>query len=154
MNSEQEGKRPVGRPRVETRLPEGWKDIIIQAGKEGKHITDFLITLGIAWDTHYSMMERNKEYSSAVNEYNKYCEHYWFEMARQSMEETEGAGFNSRLWSLILRNKFPKHWSEASKIDVTTGGEKIENNKPITIEIIKTRNDGANNEDTQTGETV
>lgn len=154
MKSENEGKRPVGRPRVETRLPEGWKEIIIQAGKEGKHITDFLITLGISIQTHYSMLERNNEYKHAVKEYEKYCEHYWFEKARQSMEETEGAGFNTRLFSLIMRNKFPKHWSEASKIDVTTGGEKIENNKPITIEIIKTRNDGANNEDTQTGETV
>jgi hypothetical protein len=138
MQSEQNDKRPVGRPKAETRLPDGWRDIIIDSGKRGKHITDFLITLGIAWDTHYSMMERNKEYSSAVNEYNKFCEQYWFDMAQEHMEENGGAAFNSRLWSLILRNKFPKHWSEASKIDVTTGGEKIESNKPITIEIIKT----------------
>jgi hypothetical protein len=146
MMSEQEGKKPVGRPRVETRLPDGWKDIIIESGKDGKHITDFLITLGIAWDTHYSMMERNKEYSSAVKEYEKYCEQYWYNMAQEHMEENGGAAFNSRLWSLILRNKFPKHWSESSKVDVTTGGDKIDS-KPITIEIVKTNNDKKTNED-------
>jgi hypothetical protein len=52
------------------------------------------------------------------------------------MEESEGAGFNSKLWSLIMRNKFSSRWSEASKVDVTTNGEKIENNS-IQIEIIR-----------------
>lgn len=148
MKSENEGKRPVGRPRTETKLPEGWKDIIMESGKNGKHITDFLITLGISWEAHYNMMERHREYNLAVNEYNKYCEQYWYDMAQEHMEENGGAAFNSRLWSLILRNKFPKHWSEASKIDVTTGGDKIESNKPITIEIIRTKNDDNNNEGT------
>ena len=137
MKQDNEGKRGPGRPRVESRLPEGWKEIIEDAGLSGKHITDFLITLGISWDAHWALMERNKEYYRAVKDYEKLCENWWYEKARESMDETEGAGFNTRLFSLIMRNKFPKHWSEASKIDVTTGGEKIENNKPITIEIIK-----------------
>jgi hypothetical protein len=38
MELESEGKRGRGRPRVETRLPEGWKEIIIEAGKEAHHI--------------------------------------------------------------------------------------------------------------------
>jgi hypothetical protein len=142
---ESENKRGRGRPKVETRLPEGWRDIIIDAGREGKHITDFLITLGISIQAHYSLMDRNYEYKQSVQEYEKWCEQYWYEMARTAMVETEGAGFNSRLWSLIMRNKFSKHWSEATKVDVTTQGEKIEQNKPITIEIVRSKNNDTEN---------
>lgn len=149
MKSENEGKKGPGRPRIESKLPEGWKEIIIESGRQGKHVTDFLITLGISWQAHYSLMERNKEYYQAVNEYNKYCEQYWYNMAQEHMEENGGAAFNSRLWSLILRNKFPKHWSESSRVDVTTDGQKIESSKPITIEIV--RNIQKPNED---GETI
>ena len=132
-----EEKKPVGRPRVETKLPDGWRDIIIQSGKEGKHITDFIIILGISWDAHWAMMDRNKDYNRAVKDYEKYCEQYWFEQMRVQMEETGGAGYNSRLWSLIMRNKFGDRWSEASKVDLTSKGEQIETKAPIQIEIIK-----------------
>jgi hypothetical protein len=52
------------------------------------------------------------------------------------MEETGGAGYNNRLFSLIMRNKFGDRWSEASKVDVTTQGNSIQTN-PIQIEIIR-----------------
>lgn len=52
------------------------------------------------------------------------------------MEESEGAGFNSKLWSLIMRNKFGSRWSDSSRVDVTTNGDKISQNN-IQIEIIK-----------------
>lgn len=140
QENNEDAKRGRGRPRVETKLPEGWKEIIIESGKQGKHITDFLIVLGISWSAHYSMMERNREYKQAVQEYEKYCEEFWYEMARFSMIESGGASFNSRLWSLIVRNKFPNHWSESSKVDVVSNGETIET-KPITIEIVKSKLD-------------
>ena len=133
---EEERKGP-GRPRTESKLPDGWFDIIIQSGKDGKHITDFLIILGISWDAHWAMMKRNTEYSRAVKEYEKYCENYWFNQAHQHMEETGGAGYNSRLFSLIMRNKFGDRWSESSKVDMTSAGKEL-NNSSIQIEIIKT----------------
>jgi len=136
MNEEQKPKGP-GRPRTESKLPDGWYDIIIQSGKDGKHITDFLIILGISWDAHWAMMKRNTEYSRAVKEYEKYCENYWFNQAHQHMEETGGAGYNSRLFSLIMRNKFGDRWSESSKVDMTSAGKEL-NNSSIQIEIIKT----------------
>lgn len=132
-----ENKRGRGRPRTETRLPEEWKEIIIDAGRNGRHTTDFLITLGISWDAHYAMLLRNKDYYQTVQEYQKYCEQYWFQMAQQSMATNGGAQFNSKLWSLIVRNKFPKHWSESTRVDVTTQGDKIGDDKNITIEIVK-----------------
>jgi hypothetical protein len=56
---------------------------------------------------------------------------------RLSMEETGGTGYNSRLWSLIMRNKFGDRWSESSKVDMTSAGKELQSN-PIQIEIIKT----------------
>lgn len=133
----EENKKLRGRPKADYKLPEDWKHIIVDSGRQGRHITDFLIILGITWDKHYTMMERNKEYSLAVQEYQKYCEQYWYNMAYNSMSSNGGAQFNSKLWSLIVRNKFPKHWSESTRVDVTTQGDKITEDKNITIEIVK-----------------
>lgn len=144
---EESKKNPVGRPPLEKTMPEPWYEIIIEAGKQGKHITEFLITLGISWDGHHSLMKRNKKYNEAVQHYLKLCENYWFDMAHASMERDGGQGFNSRLWSLIMRNKFSNHWSEATKVDMTTDGKQI-GNTPVQIEIIRktidTNEDGNN----------
>ena len=138
QNIQEEGKRGRGRPRLEETMNPEWYNIIIDAGIKGKHITQFLIELGISWEGHHRLMKTNKKYSEAVQEYEKVCEQYWYNMAQEAMVTNGGNGFNSRLWSLIVRNKFSSRWSEASKIDVTTQGEKIESSKtPIQIEIIK-----------------
>jgi len=136
MSNTEDNTGQRGRPRLERTMPEGWYEIITDAGKQGKHITDFLITLGISWDGHHALLKRNTRYSEAVNEYLKLCEQYWYNMALSSMDKDGGQGFNSRLWSLVMRNKFSKHWSEATKVDVTSDGEKL-NQNPVQIEIIK-----------------
>jgi hypothetical protein len=133
-------KRGKGRPRLEETMNPEWYKIIVDAGIEGKHITQFLIDLGISWEGHHRLLRTNKKYSEAVQTYEKFCEEYWYNMAHNAMVTNGGNGFNSRLWSLIVRNKFSSRWSEASKIDVTTQGEKIDNSvNPIQIEIIKTK---------------
>jgi hypothetical protein len=135
-----EQKRGRGRPSLETTINPEWYTIIIDAGKTGKHITHFLNELGISWQSHHNLMKRNTKYLEAVQEYQKLCEEYWYNMAHKAMEKDGGVGFNSRLWSLIVRNKFPQHWSESTKVDVTTQGERIDK-QPITIEIVKTQID-------------
>jgi len=125
-----------GRPPLETTLDPEWYKIIIDAGLQGKHITQFLIELGISWEGHHALLKRNAKYSEAVQEYLKICENYWYDMAHDSMRKDGGQGFNSRLWSLIMRNKFGTGWSEKTYMDVTSQGEKLDK-QPITIEIIK-----------------
>ena len=129
-------KRGRGRPRVETYLNPEWYKIIVEAGKEGKHITDFLIKLGISWDTHYELLKRNFVYSEAFKEYNKYCEQWWYERAHESIAKGESNKFNQRLWGIIMSNKFRENWRE-KQIDITTQGDKINDSKSIQIEIIK-----------------
>jgi len=133
-------KKPIGRPRLETTMDPEWYKIIIEAGKSGKHITQFLIDLGISWEGHHALLKRNLKYSEAVQEYHKLCENYWYNLAHDSMVKDGGAGFNSRLWSLIMRNKFGNGWSEKTYMDVTSQGEKIDT-PPITIEIVKQKTD-------------
>jgi len=122
--------------KVETTFPENWKELILESGKEGKHITDFLIKLNISWEAHEKLLERNKEYHETVSSYQKLCEQWWFNNAHNHMIENGGRNYNARLWSLIMRNKFGKNWSDKQQVDVTSQGEKIQENK-LQIEIIK-----------------
>ena len=133
MENEKKGR---GRPPLETTMKPEWYNIIIDAGEKGKHITQFLLELGISWEGHHALLKRNIKYSEAVDEYNKLCENYWYNMAHQAMADNGGNGFNSRLWSLIVRNKFSSRWSEQSRVDLTTQGDSL-NNSPIQIEIIR-----------------
>lgn len=126
-----------GRPRMEDTLPENWKDIIIQAGIEGKHITDFLVKLNISWEGYSSLLKRNAQFRRTVEEYRKHAEEFWFNMAHQSMIENGGHRFNDRLWSLIMRNKFGDNWKENKNVDITTQGDKLTKPDAIKIEVIK-----------------
>jgi hypothetical protein len=138
--SEQE-KNKGGRPRLELTMNPEWYDIIIDAGKNGKHITQFLITLGISWEGHYALLKRNKKYSEALREYEKLCEQWWYERAHEAIESGNSNKFNQRLWTIIMKNKFRNNWSDEKQIDITTQGDKISDNNQIQIEIIKKVND-------------
>jgi len=133
-----------GRPRLETTMNPEWYKIIIDAGRNGKHITAFLIELGISWEGHYALLKRNKAYSEAFQEYQKLCEDYWYNMALDSMNENHGSSFNSRLWTIIMKNKFKDNWKDEKNVDVTTQGDKVNNVNPIQIEVIKKHTEGDN----------
>lgn len=130
-------KRGRGRPKVETYIDPMWKQIILDSGRQGKHITDFLISLGISYDTHYEMIKRNKEYSETVKEYNKLCEQWWYNKAYESVEKGESNKFNQRLWTVIMKNKFRDNWHDEKQVDITSGGDKIQQDNKIQIEIVR-----------------
>lgn len=141
---EEANKKGRGRPRVETTMNPEWYKIIIDSGREGKHITDFLIKLGISWDTHHALLKRNTKYFEAFKEYQKLCENWWFERAYETVASGESNKFNQRLWAIIMSNKFRDNWRE-KQVDVTTQGDKISDNKNIQIEIIKGKLDAESN---------
>ena len=138
----EQDKRGPGRPRVETYLDPQWYEIIIESGRSGKHITDYLIKLGISWDTHYELLKRNKKYSEAFKEYNKLCEQWWYERAHEAVESGQSNKFNQRLWLQIVKNKFRDNWKDEKQLDLTTQGDKIKEDNPIKIEIIRREIDG------------
>jgi hypothetical protein len=139
---EHEQKKGRGRPKVETYLDPEWYNIIIESGRTGKHITDYLIKLGISWDTHYELLKRNAKYSEAFKEYNKLCEQWWYERAHEAVESGQSNKFNQRLWLQIVKNKFRDNWKDEKQLDVTTQGDKLTENKSIQIEIVKSSING------------
>jgi hypothetical protein len=137
-------RRGVGRPRATYNLNPMWKDIILEAGLNGHHITKFLMELGLSWDQHYTLIERNNEYSKTVKEYNKLCEQWWYEKAREAIDSGNSNRFNQRLWTVIMKNKFRDQWSDSKEIDITTQGDKITQDNLIQVEIIKKGIDDGN----------
>jgi hypothetical protein len=140
MSNDSEKRRP-GRPKAETTITPMWREVILEAGREGHHISHFLIELGISYETHYQLIKRNPEYSETVKEYNKLCEDWYFNKARESLEKGESNKFNQRLWTVIMKNKFRDNWHDEKQLDITSGGEKIQPDNKIQVEIIKTKLD-------------
>jgi hypothetical protein len=130
-------KKPIGRPRTETYINPMWKDIILEAGKEGKHISHFLLELGLSWDQHYAMLKRNTDYSKTIKEYTLLCEEWWYNKAWEAISDGSSNKFNQRLWTIIMKNKFRETWHDDKQVDITTGGEKLNGDNKIQIEVIK-----------------
>ena len=110
---------------------------MLEAGRDGKHLTEVLTILNISWNGHYGLLSRNKEYSQAYSEFLKLAETFWFNLAYESMVENKGMGFNTKLWETIMKNRFKENWKTERQIDVTSMGEKIGDDKNITIEIVR-----------------
>ena len=137
VTNEENKPRGRGRPRVENTINPMWKEIMLEAGKEGKHLTEVLTILNISWNGHYTLLSRNKEYSQAYSEFLKLAETFWFNLAYESMVENNGIGFNTKLWETIMKNRFKENWKTERQIDVTSMGQKLESDKNITIEIVR-----------------
>jgi hypothetical protein len=45
-----------------------------------------------------------------------------------------------------MRNRFKDEWNAEKKVDITTGGDKLDSNNKIQIEILKTKIDEEPNE--------
>jgi hypothetical protein len=123
-------------------MPSNWAEIILEAGREGKHITHFLCGLGISWEGHHALLKRNTVYSETFKEYQKLSEQWWFERAHEAIASGQSNKFNQRLWTIIMKNKFRDSWSDEKQIDITSAGDKINDNSFIQVEIIKKDNLG------------
>lgn len=140
-------KRPVGRPRKTLNdLPEGWQIKLREMGQEGMLDIDAIVYLGIAKDTFYVMLDEYPEFLEAVQEMRQYSQSWWASIPRKSFKDGKSKDINSNLWHLVMRNKFGNEWNAEKKVDITSGGEKIDSTKKIEIEIIKTKleKDGEN----------
>jgi hypothetical protein len=137
MENNEQNKRSVGRPKLEYTMNPEWYNIIVEAGRNGKHITDFLITLGISWESHRTLMKRNKKYLEAFNEYQKLCEQWWYNKAYDAIANGESNKFNQRLWTIIVKNKFKDNWQDEKQVDITSKGDKLNQDTSIQVEIIR-----------------
>jgi len=130
-------KNRGGRPRVNLTLKQGWQEIILTSGREGKHITDFLIQLNLTWDHHYLHLQRTPEYKEIFQNYQRLCEQWWYERAHEAVATGQSNKFNQRLWTIIMKNKFRDQWHDEKKLDISSNGESLVPDNTLQIEIIK-----------------
>jgi len=133
-------KRPVGRPRKTLNdLPEGWQLRLKEMGAEGMLDIDAIVYLGISKETFYEFLGEYLEFTDAVNEMRNLSQTWWASIPRKGFKDGKSKDLNSNLWHLVMRNKFKDEWNTEKKVDITTGGDKIDSTKKIEIEIIKTK---------------
>lgn len=133
-------KKPVGRPKKTLKdLPQGWQTKLLEMGREGMLDIDAIAYLGISRETFYEFLDEYEEFTNTVNEMRIYSHTWWASIPRKGFKEGKSKDLNSNLWHLVMRNKFKDEWNTEKKVDITTGGEKIDSNKKIEIEIIKTK---------------
>ena len=133
---------PVGRPLKNLNdLPPNWKLICKEMGQEGMFDVDLRVKLGITKDTFYSLLENEPDFSEAVKEFRELSHTWWSSIPRKGFKNGESKNLNSNLYSLIMRNRFKDDWNAEKKVDITTGGDKLDSNNKIQIEILKTKID-------------
>jgi hypothetical protein len=131
---------PVGRPLKNLNdLPQNWKLICQEMGQEGMFDVDLRVKLGITKDTFYSLLQNEPEFSEAVSEFRELSHTWWSSIPRKGFKNGESKNLNSNLYSLIMRNRFKDEWNAEKKVDITTGGDKLDSNNKIQIEILKTK---------------
>jgi hypothetical protein len=136
-------KNQVGRPRKTLNdLPNNWKLRLIEMGQEGMFDMDAKVYLGISNDLFDRLLDEEPEFLETISKMRQLSETWWTSISRKSFQNGTSKNVNSNLYSLIMRNAYKKNWNEAqTKVDITTGGDKIDSNKKIEIEIIKSKID-------------
>lgn len=111
----------------------------IEMGKQGMFDVDLRVAFSISKDTFYLMLEEYPDFLETVNEFRELSHTWWGSIPRKGFQNGESKNLNSNLYSLVMRNRFKDEWNIEKKVDITTGGEKIDSNKKIEIEIVKSK---------------
>lgn len=134
---------PVGRPKLSIdQFPKDWKTELIKMGEQGMLDVDIRVYLNISIETFYRLLEREPEFLEVVSRMRELSHIWWINISRNSFANGTSKQVNSQLYSLIMRNRFKDEWNAENKVDITTGGDKIDSNKKIEVEIIKKVIDG------------
>jgi hypothetical protein len=134
---------PVGRPRITIdEFPKDWKTELIKMGEQGMLDVDIRAYLNISTETFYRLLERESEFLEVVSRMRELSHIWWINISRNSFANGTSKQVNSQLYSLIMRNRFKDEWNAENKVDITSGGEKIDSNKKIEIEIVRKLTDG------------
>ena len=131
---------PIGRPKITLNdLPTNWKLICKEMGQEGHFDVDLRVKLGINKQTFWRLIEEEPDFSESVQEFRELSHTWWSSIPRKGFKNCESKNLNSNLYSLIMRNRFKDEWNVEKKVDITTGGDKIDQNNKVQIEIIRTK---------------
>src|SRR5210317_1593860 len=118
------------------RIPQTWREDIIELGRTGCAEVHIVNYMKINWDTHKRLMDRSSQYMEAVKQAQSLSEQWWIDIAKKEWVEGKSKNINSNHWSLMVRNMFGERWSDRKDVDITSKGDKINDNQ-IQVEIIK-----------------
>jgi hypothetical protein len=106
-------KRPVGRP---TKYKEEFCEKVIELGKQGYSKAMIAATLDIARDTLDEWIDSIPEFSYAMKRALTHAQFWWESTAQENLKNNQ---FNSPLWSKSMPARFPKDYSDRSKVELT-----------------------------------
>ena len=121
------------------KVSENWREEIMELGSKGKNKTHFMNHLGLIRDTFYKLMDRDPELRKIVKLALQVSEEWWVENARKAWEEEKSSKLNSQFFKYYMSNVYRDNWKV--NIDITTDGEKLNNDNNIKIEILRNDDD-------------
>jgi hypothetical protein len=148
-------KNKGGRPKYTTlealvhrgKVPSSWKQDIIALGSRGRNKLHFANYLKISRDTMYKLMDRDKEFSDTIKLALDLSQQWWIDKGIEAFEEGKSKNLNGVFWKYYMENVYRQDWRPAEQqIDITSGGEKISDNK-IIVDIIPPKVIEENNEE-------
>jgi hypothetical protein len=141
-------KRERGRPRKTIEalvsrgiIPTTWKEDIIQMGREGKNKLHFANHLGITRDLMYRIMDRDQDFSGTITYALELSQEWWINKVREGFENDKSSKMNAQLWKYYVENVYRKDWKTEQTIDLLSGGERINNDNKIIVDIILPKKD-------------
>jgi hypothetical protein len=137
-------KNKGGRPKYTTlealvhrgKVPSSWKQDIIALGERGRNKLHFANYLKISRDTMYKLMDRDKEFSDTIKLALDLSQQWWIDKGIEAFEEGKSKNLNGLFWKYYMENVYRQDWKPSEQsIDITSGGEKISDNR-IIVDII------------------
>jgi predicted DNA-binding transcriptional regulator AlpA len=136
-------KKPKGRPQKTIEalvwrgiIPETWKEDILNLGREGKNKIHYANYLGITRNTLYKIMDRDPDFLHTIKLALEYSQEWWINKVRDSFEKETSGKVNSQLWRYMMENTFRQDWKLEQSIDITSGGDKINPDNKIIVDIV------------------
>ena len=128
-------KRPVGRP---TKYKEEFCEQVIELGKQGYSKAMIAATLDISRETLDEWIDSKQDFSDAMKIAITQSQFWWEKTAQENLKNNQ---FNSPLWSKSMPARFPKDYSDRSKVELTgANGRAIEHS--VTLASILEQLDG------------
>ena len=136
----------VGRPRhtIEYLVERGkwnidWKQEILDIGKQGGNKTQMMEHFGLGRETFYKLYNNEPQFTNAVDKAMILSQNHWLSHVANAFEKGESKNINAGLWQFMMKNMFPTEFNDSKSIDITSQGQKINDDKNITVRVIPPR---------------
>ncbi|MFN5251622.1 MAG: helix-turn-helix domain-containing protein [Bacteroidota bacterium] len=106
-------KKPFGRP---TKYKEEFCEKVMMLGKQGYSKAMIASTLDISRETLDQWIDSKQDFSDAMKRALTHAQFWWEKTAQENLGNNQ---FNSPLWSKSMPARFPKDYSDRSKVELT-----------------------------------